>query len=288
MTSSYTRRAATGITALITLGTVYSVIHDTALDTSDPLNHFANRHGTQTSYLAKKSNVFNVYFVKYAWGWTTAAAAALAFTAPGAIRQPLRRLSRWAATTLVWAAFASWFFGPSLFARLNLLSGAQCLVKLPPSNVDPSSSASDTWITVPSEYCYASTSITPSSHPSFFANNPDIAKAFAGTASIAGSGVVQTLQLRPRLLRGHDVSGHLFLLTLSILFLVDQLTPSLAYLGLAVGSTVALVALWTVMAVTTSVYFHTPLEKFSGWVAGILGYLASSVTSQTVESVLGA
>lgn len=102
--------------------------------------------------------------------------------------------------------------------------------------------------------------------------------------------MLESLKLRPKLFRGHDVSGHLFLLTLSVLFLVNQLTPSLkllwrsqsansgvaskedkarhplmAYHTYAVSFAAALTTLWVFMILTTSVYFHTPLEKITGF-----------------------
>ena len=63
----------------------------------------------------------------------------------------------------------------------------------------------------------------------------------------------------------------MFLLTMSILFLADQLTPSLRALRWtkmhtwAVSATVGLIAIWLFAIGTTSVYFHTPLEKLTGY-----------------------
>ena len=288
---SLTNVSAVILAAVVALGTIYSVVYDTALDTSNPLSHRAVRPDGQTSYFAQKSNVINVYFVKYAWGWTSVAFFGLLSTSPSSIKRPTRRVGRWVVTTLVWAIFATWFFGPSLFDRINFLSGARCLVRLP--DINPGLSLADPpgrFVTVPIEYCQSRIPLTPNSHPTFFAEYPDLIKALTGAAAIAGgSPVLETLKLKPRLYRGHDVSGHLFLLTLSVLFLADQLTPSLKLLYpsifspsrtppdrsvkeetlplhiYAVGFGVALTAIWVLMCLTTSVYFHTVGEKVTGF-----------------------
>lgn len=293
--SSYTKLTAIALTTIVTAGTLYSVVYDTALDTSNPLTHHGIRHDGQSSYFAQKHNVFNQYFVKKAWGWSSLAFFGVLLTAPPSISRS-RRVSRWIMTTLVWATFAAWFFGPSLFDRLNSLSGAECLVRLPdpPStgtgNVPNPAETYGLWVPVAPEYCYSRTLITPTSHPTFFTDHPDIMNALSVTTSVAGASVLESLKLRPKLFRGHDISGHLFLLTLSVLFLVDQLTPSvkllwrsqsasseaassedkarhplLAYHTYAVSFAAALTALWVLMILTTSVYFHTPFEKVTGF-----------------------
>jgi hypothetical protein len=74
-------------------------------------------------------------------------------------------------------------------------------------------------------------------------------------------------QFVPCLRRGHDVSGHVFLLTLGVLFLADQLRQAhhaRLYARVAVG---ALVGLWVFSLWITSVYFHSPAEKISGFCA---------------------
>jgi Fat storage-inducing transmembrane protein len=283
---SPTRIAAVALAAVVGIGTLYSVLYDTALDTSDPASYWSLPPDGQTPYFAQRSNIFNVYFVKRAWGWTSVAFFGMFFTSPTSIQRPTRRIARWVATTLVWALFAAWFFGPSLFDRINSLSGAQCLVRLPGVGQASSPADPETFIVVSPEYCQSRTLLTPSSHPAFFAENPDLARALTGTAAIVGSPLLETLKLKPKLFRGHDVSGHLFLLTLSVLFLADQLTPSLKlfYPSIfssrasptvrsakeqfhiyAINFSVALIALWLLMCLTTSVYFHTVGEKVTGF-----------------------
>jgi hypothetical protein len=96
--------------------------------------------------------------------------------------------------------------------------------------------------------------------------------------------------LIPQLRRGHDVSGHVFLLTLSVLFLVDQLRQTRASAHLyAIGASGALVSLWVFSLWVTSVYFHAPSEKISGFSAS-LPHLVSSVPDNQFSrfAVLGA
>jgi len=65
---------------------------------------------------------------------------------------------------------------------------------------------------------------------------------------------------------GHDLSGHVFLLTHASLFLWSELLPILSLSGAAGWESVgvlALLGLWWWMLLMTGVYFHTWLEKVS-------------------------
>lgn len=81
---------------------------------------------------------------------------------------------------------------------------------------------------------------------------------------------------------GHDVSGHTFILVLSSLLLVDHVTPALLARSRAARevrwttyAALALVALWWWMLVATSVYFHTPIEKATGFIFALGGWFVS-------------
>jgi Inositol phospholipid synthesis and fat-storage-inducing TM len=86
------------------------------------------------SYFAQKRNVFNLYFVKIGWFWTTAALLLFLAThpsvgAPLSLRPTKRRAhaaARWALATLIWAATTQWFFGPALIDRSFRLTGGAC------------------------------------------------------------------------------------------------------------------------------------------------------------------
>jgi hypothetical protein len=235
------------LTAVILFGTAYSVVYDTYLDTSNPLLAHLPHPLSGSRYYANKSNFLNVYFIKRAWGWTSGAFLLSWITSPPEIRRP-ERLARWLIETAMWATFTSWFFGPAIIERVNLASGGACILNLPDG----------THLTVPAEHCITRAPISPQSHPDIFMNAASLS-SFTDWKGI------------PRIRNGHDVSGHIFLLTMSILFLTDQLRHSLRLRQLsvqhqlAVVANIVLIATWIFAAYTTSVYFHSPFEKFSGF-----------------------
>ena len=240
-------QALAASTTILFFGTAYSVLYDTYLDTSDP---YRAHHLVESHYFASKSNPFNVYFIKYAWGWTSAAFAFTFLTSPSPARTR-DRLLKYLALTAVWILFINWFFGPPILDRVTILSGGECVAYLP--------SSGDSF-TVPHELCFSKSTLTPDSHPKFFE-----------TVTFASPEIRKTLSVRPRLRKGHDLSGHVFLLTMSILFLADQLRPSFNQRAWspthawAVASHTVLIAVWLFALYTTAVYFHTPLEKFTGY-----------------------
>ncbi|KAF8332643.1 Fat storage-inducing transmembrane protein [Cantharellus anzutake] len=288
-----TNQALAALAVITTFGVIYSLIFDTALDTSNPLlAHIPQPN--RTSYFAQKSNIFNVLFVKNAWGWTSIAFLTLYATSPPE-KAKLRRLGRWVVTTFVWAVFASWFFGPALFDRIITASGGQCLIRLPQAVSTGTGIAADSrspYVAIPVEYCEAKLKLSPRTHPTLF-TDPRIVDAFAASQGKSLSEL--DISFRPKLYYGHDVSGHLFLLTLSILFLVDQVgyslpppftsldassapasKPSALHVATVYG-TLALISLWYWMAFTTCVYFHTVPEKVSGFVIGVAGFLFTTL-----------
>ena len=110
---------------------------------------------------------------------------------------------------------------------------------------------------IPASFCAAGVPVTRAAHPELF---PLVLSALVDEVTELERKFV------PRLRSGHDVSGHVFLLTLGTLFLADQLRQTRAtahvYVRVAVG---ALVVLWVFSLWITSVYFHSPLEKISGF-----------------------
>lgn len=158
----------------------------------------------------------------------------------------------------MWVLFVSWFFGPSLLERVTASTGGECVVHLPSGSL----------LTVPSEFCFTKSTVSPSTHPELFST--------MSAMPIFPNGWSQV----PRLRRGHDVSGHLFLLTMTILFLTEQLSFSFSWLRaigrnsnnkwsgwhfFAVTFTIGVISLAYLASWTTSLYFHTPEEKFSGF-----------------------
>jgi len=248
-----------GIVTLAVLGgTLYSVINNTFIDTSDPLLAHRQHHLHHQSIFAQKSNFINQIFLKKAWGWTTVAFVSVWFSNPRNSRTAtMEAWLKWALATGVWAIFVSWFFGPGLLERLTVISGGECVIALPPSSSDQSPGI----MAIPAEYCHERTIISPQTHPALFTTS-----------------LMDTLdggwKSKPRLYKGHDVSGHIFLLTLASLFLHDQLAPAWRMLAsprptspsykIAVAFSSALMGLWIFMMFITSVYWHTPFEKLTG------------------------
>jgi hypothetical protein len=247
------------LTASLTIGVVYSIIFNTYLDTSNPLVSSLPHPFRHQSYFASKSNIFNTWFVKRAWGWTSAAFFALFLTSPAIVRTR-QRLVQYVLATAVWMAFTTWFFGPAIIDRIVSYSGGQCVVILP----SPATTSTASYVNVPVEFCQKKIRLSHYSHPELF------------TAPFALPN--NDWSAKPRFLRGHDVSGHVFLLTLSVLFLADQLKPSItvyanqrmaAYIPsvhrIAMYFAFTLSALWLWMVLMTGVYWHTPSEKISGF-----------------------
>ncbi|KAI0364443.1 hypothetical protein BV20DRAFT_974458 [Pilatotrama ljubarskyi] len=253
--------ALAAVTSVVLFGTIYSVGYDTYLDTSNPLITAQPHHLHETDYFASKKNPLNVYFTKKLWGWTTGIFLFHFFTSPSATRTRTRLTQYFIATT-IWLAFTSWFFGPPVFDRLTASTGGECVLHLPTGAT----------VHVPEQYCYTKSTISTTTHTSLFP-----ASLLLPDGEWAGV---------PRLRRGHDVSGHIFLLTLSTLFLVDQLRlsfipppgarpsaaqwPPMHKWAVALGGVATCACIFATY--TTSVYFHTPSEKLTGYVLGVAAF----------------
>jgi Inositol phospholipid synthesis and fat-storage-inducing TM len=267
------RKAAfAATTGVLLIGTIYSIIYNTYLDTSNPyLTHLPHPLG-KTDYFANKANLLNVIFIKRAWGWTSAAFLFLYLTSPPDA-QVMERMYKWLAETAIWLVFTSWFFGPAVLERVIALSGGECMLALPTGGV----------ISVPQEYCNTKSPLSPSTHPSLFAT----------PFSLPDS----NWHAIPRLRRGHDISGHVFLLTMSIMFLADQLHSSIRrgsawatwpYMHKwAAAANVTLIAIWLFASYTTSVYFHTAYEKLTGYRKSFANYDLSLILADMLSQCLG-
>ncbi|KAH9062350.1 hypothetical protein EDB87DRAFT_1787583 [Lactarius vividus] len=254
------RLAILVITAIaVSHGTYFSLRHNTYLDTSDPVLTVQAHHLASTHTFASKRSPLNLIFLKWAWAWSTAAFLTLLVptTSSAHPRHTLRRLLQWVLATAAWYACATAFFGPGLLARLAAVSGAECGLHLGPGSFVP----------IPASFCAAGLPVTRAAHPELF----PLVLVFAPETDLDRPFV-------PRLRRGHDVSGHVFLLTLAVLFLADQLrqTRKVAhvYARTAVG---ALLALWVFSLWITSVYFHSPSEKISGFFIGVACFVFSQM-----------
>lgn len=278
--STHAITAGTFISFTVFIGIAYSLVFNTSLDTSNAILAHLPHPAAATSYFARKSNILNQLFVKRAWAWTTLAFFSLFLTSPNKI-QSGRRVAAWAIATAVWLSFSP------IFQRIITLSGGECIIHVPAAEGTNAPST----LTVPAHYCYNRAHISPLTHPELFAN-PIIAPLLASPHLVNFNG-------SPKFYHGHDVSGHIFLLTLSTLLLLDQVVPSLSYVfkyfapdttptprpikaspahSIAVKATIGLLSLWWWMLFMTSVYFHTTSEKLSG--------LCKSARSQDDSSAL--
>ncbi|KAJ7188090.1 inositol phospholipid synthesis and fat-storage-inducing TM-domain-containing protein [Mycena filopes] len=270
---SSTRLAFICVSAVVLVGTAYSIAYNTYLDTSNPLlTHLPHPLG-KTHRWASKGNPLNVYFIKKAWGWTSAAFLLAWATGPPSTRT-LPRLTRWLTATATWLVFTAWFFGPALIERIVLASGGECVLSLPEGGA----------LSLPAEYCHSRTAISPATHPALFTSSEYAASSF----------VLPSAEWRgatPRLRKGHDVSGHIFLLTLSIMLLAQQLAPSFRLTRwstphtVAVSANVVLVAIWLFASGTTSVYFHSPGEKVTGYLLGLACFALAQIPGNIVSSI---
>ncbi|KAJ5818633.1 Fat storage-inducing transmembrane protein [Penicillium riverlandense] len=139
--------------ATLLLGSLFSVISPTAraarsqnAQPSAPLapSLAADLHlsPSPVNYFARKNNVFNLYFVKIGWLWTTLAFASLLLfqsvyrSAPSRqssqpqqqtrLRQSLQTCLRWTLATTVWYLTTQWFFGPAIIDRGFVITGGKC------------------------------------------------------------------------------------------------------------------------------------------------------------------
>ncbi|OJK02839.1 hypothetical protein ASPACDRAFT_1853410 [Aspergillus aculeatus ATCC 16872] len=157
----------------LVVGSLFSVLSPTAYGSRDPSssssplqNHpppFAPTIASDlhlsfpaavkpVNYFARKDNVFNLYFVKIGWLWTTLAFVLLlltqsAYTGIGGrggagghtataaaahrSRRTTQAVIRYALATTVWYLTTQWFFGPALIDRSFVLTGGKCERAIP-------------------------------------------------------------------------------------------------------------------------------------------------------------
>lgn len=234
--------------ATLIIGSLFSVLsptahgsRDHAIDHTGPLAptiaaDLNLAHQPPVNYFARKDNIFNVYFVKVGWLWTTLAFSLLVFSLPAyttpSSQRPRRigqAVARYALATLVWYSTTQWFVGPAIIDRSFVLTGGKC------EHVVPLAEGEE-----------------PSLHTLFTA---------AACKSAGGSWR-----------GGHDVSGHVFMLVLTTSMLVFETIGALASENGAVKSenglkTVAVRFAWVVsglgwwMLLMTAIWFHTWFEK---------------------------
>lgn len=254
------------------LGSIFSMLHPASRNAPYLAHSQSYAPDQAPSYFAKKSNVFNVYFVKIGWFWTTLAFFFLIFThaslgpplRPTLTRRRIQAAVRYLCITSVWIAVTQWFFGPPIIDRSFKWTGGQCEIVYDDSMYDHMKRA----------------------------EMGETREVFTHAACKAIGGQWKG---------GHDISGHVFLLILGSAMLWLELLPAVLRMeglrearrimttgglvrsasieiqpdgkvvgeqrelgiGIKVALLVAGLSWW--MLLMTAAYFHTWFEKFTGF-----------------------
>jgi hypothetical protein len=248
------------------LGSIFSTLSPTTR--AAPYSSISQSHPPEfaPSYFAQKKNVFNVYFVKVGWFWTTLAFLVFLVFHPGfgqgLSKRRVNAVLRYFAITTWWVFVTQWFFGPPLIDTMFRFTGGQCERLRDP---DQREDMSDTREFITSATC----------------------KAVGGTWK-----------------GGHDISGHVFLLILGSSLLWLEFLPALTRVeGLRDGRLITMddgktasvavekervkaeddatargvkfalgvAGLMWWMLLMTAAYFHTWFEKFTGLAVAFTG-----------------
>jgi hypothetical protein len=252
---------------ILAIGSLYSAISPVAFPPAvAPLAAGGNPDSNtpHVNYFSGKRNIFNVYFVKMGWFWTTLAFSVLQLTtrppSSHTAKHYIQAFLRYGLLTFAWLLTTQWFFGPALIDRSFTITGGHC-------------------------------------EPLFFSEQG--LKETVSMTTISSSLVCKAAGGRWR--GGHDMSGHCFMLALSSAFLLYELhiadghsshpsvSPSAAArlaqemteeerkaVGGWESETVARIRVWSRyflygvvsldlwMLLMTAIWFHTWLEKLSG------------------------
>ncbi|PWY95789.1 hypothetical protein BO94DRAFT_600500, partial [Aspergillus sclerotioniger CBS 115572] len=208
------------------------------------------------NYFARKDNIFNLYFVKIGWFWTTLAVVLILVSQPAYthVRARIHRARRtvqvglrWGCATIVWYAVTQWFFGPPIMDRGFVLTGGGC-ERVVPVVENEGVEGVDMKTVVTAVACKS------------------VGGAWRG---------------------GHDVSGHVFLLVVMVSMVVFEVVGGRLQGGwgwrwggegedgemVLVGDGVRVWSVrfaWTVaglgwwMLLMTAIWFHTWFEKVTG------------------------
>lgn len=137
--------------ATLLVGSLFSLISPTAYPPKDssaqPTSPLApslasDLHLSENpvNYFARKNNIFNIYFVKIGWLWTTAAFVSLLLFSPLysssrppsssqqeiRLRRTLQAVLRYTLVTIAWYLSTQWFFGPAIIDRGFVATGGKC------------------------------------------------------------------------------------------------------------------------------------------------------------------
>lgn len=147
------------------------------------------------NYFTSKGNILNTYFVKFGWFWTLATYLNIILNKlkSGSIsnRKFILSFFRVILISIGWFLFTQWFFGPPIMDRVFVLSGGKC------------SSVQNTNI--------------PDVLKNLFQSSPNSDIILYDSKRISSA---TCKKLKGKWEGGHDPSGHVFLLTLSVCLLI--------------------------------------------------------------------
>ncbi|KAK5989840.1 Acyl-coenzyme A diphosphatase fit1 [Cladobotryum mycophilum] len=271
-------RIALGLFPLILVfGTIFSVLSPHTR--SAPYDPVSQSHlqdpSLAPSYFARKNNVFNVFFVKRGWGWTTFAFVFALLMHPTGktpaevvMVRRFRAGLRWVAITGWWFFVTQWCFGPPIIDRSFRWTGGKCEL----------------------------------AQREVIMGDPTMKEMLTSVACKAAGG---------RWKGGHDISGHVFLLVLGTAFLMHEVgwpvirwsksqaeercvvmpdgaiksanveahpetdeQPRESALGIGGKAAAAIMSMNLWMLLMTAIYFHTWFEKLTGLLTAIVGVYA--------------
>lgn len=200
--------------ALLLFGTIFSVLSPqtraaaaaaTTAGSASATSHYPQSPEFAPSYFARKNNVLNVFFVKRGWFWITVTFFAFVATHPyfAAVQKAPsktllgRRASaaiRWSLVTGWWILVTQWCFGPALIDRSFRLTGGGCeALQALADDIEAEAIQQGRAGSKSAQFLNAASSSSACKH-----------------AGGKWSG-------------GHDISGHVFLLTLGTTFLAQEI-----------------------------------------------------------------
>lgn len=231
------------------------------------LLHLFSQEEEVYNYYNNKGNIFNQWFVKRGWGWTTVVIAifyAIEYYKKQKIRWSYVAI-RYIVATAWWIAFTQWCFGLPIMDKVFVLTGGKC------ANI-----SSDR---LPGQIA-------------LFLQNGDVFESNSITSFACR-------KLKGSWEGGHDPLGHVFLLVHSSLYLFHEIKPFWPgwnglwlhlqrfrqseskliglrdlLIGLPLLIVVQLLSLWWFMLLVTNMYFHSLAEKLVGLTFGYFAVAA--------------
>jgi hypothetical protein len=269
---------------ILLLGSAYSNFAPTTRHATYNATSQSYDPASAPSYFAKKSNIFNIYFVKIGWLWATASFGLLVTTHPSfrtasqAPRRLTQALMRYATITTIWIFMTQWFFGPAIIDRSFRWTGGQCAL-IQSDSLEAQQEKAEM-------------------------GNAELAFSHAACKAIGGAWT-----------GGHDISGHVFLLILCSVMLWQEFLPLIFKseervvvgeqgrvvrmevkaeekvegqgLGVGVQFALGVVALSLWMLLMTAVYFHTWFEKLTGFLVAFSAIYGVYFVPRAVPALRG-